>query len=75
MLLYNSGLPKFKQDDGHRVTMHPTRILLAAALVACLPAAYADDNKLTLENRIAQCQGCHGIPDWKTSFPEVYRRP
>ncbi len=40
---------------------------------ACRPAA--DDNKLTLENRIAQCHGCHGIPDWKTAFPELYRVP
>lgn len=22
-----------------------------------------------------QCQGCHGIPDWKSAFPEVYRVP
>jgi cytochrome c553 len=52
------------------------KILLAAAVIACVPAAQAaDDNKLTLENRIAQCQGCHGIPDWKTAFPEVYRVP
>ena len=56
--------------------MHPIRILVAATvLAACIPAAQADDNKLTLENRIAQCQGCHGIPDWKTAFPEVYRVP
>jgi cytochrome c553 len=35
----------------------------------------AEDNKLAIENKIAQCQGCHGIPDWKTAFPEVYRVP
>ena len=29
----------------------------------------------TLENKIAQCQGCHGILDWKTAFPELYRVP
>ena len=22
-----------------------------------------------------QCQGCHGIPGWKTAFPEVYQVP
>ena len=55
--------------------MHPTRILAAAALAACVPAAQADDNKLTLENRIAQCQGCHGIVGWRTAYPEVYRVP
>jgi cytochrome c553 len=55
--------------------MHPTRIL-ALALAACAFAAQAaDNNKVTIENRIAQCQGCHGIPDWKTAFPEVYRVP
>lgn len=26
-------------------------------------------------NKIYQCQGCHGIADWKTAFPEVYRVP
>jgi len=55
--------------------MHSKKILAAAALAACVPAAQADDNKVTIENRIAQCQGCHGIPDWKTAFPELYRVP
>lgn len=56
--------------------MSPTRILAAAALAAvCVAAQAADDNKVTLENKLAQCQGCHGIPDWKTAFPEVYRVP
>jgi cytochrome c553 len=51
-------------------------IVVAAALAALAPATQAaDDNKITIENRIAQCQGCHGIPDWKTAFPEVYRVP
>jgi cytochrome c553 len=56
--------------------MSPTRIL-AAAIVAAGAATVqaADDNKVTIENRIAQCQGCHGIPDWKTAFPEVYHVP
>ena len=27
------------------------------------------------KNKVFQCQGCHGIPDWKTAFPEVYRVP
>jgi len=21
------------------------------------------------------CEGCHGIPDWRTAFPEVYSVP
>jgi cytochrome c553 len=59
--------------------MHPTRILaLAAGLcmaAASLASQAADDNKVTVENRLAQCQGCHGIPNWKTAFPQVYRVP
>jgi cytochrome c553 len=27
------------------------------------------------KNKVFQCQGCHGIADWKTAFPEVYRVP
>ncbi|MGZ5038284.1 MAG: c-type cytochrome [Usitatibacter sp.] len=46
------------------------------ALAACaLAAAAAEPSKPTLENRMAQCQGCHGIPNWRTAFPEVYRVP
>ena len=54
----------------------PLSRLLAAALLAAAGSAHAaDNNKVTIENKIAQCQGCHGIPDWKTAFPEVYRVP
>ncbi len=55
--------------------MPSPRIL--AGLVVCaiaLPAA-ADNTTPTLQNKIAQCQGCHGIDDWKTAFPEVYHVP
>ena len=52
--------------------MTPSRIL-AAALAASALCAQAGPP--SLENKIAQCQGCHGIPDWKTAFPEVYRVP
>lgn len=51
------------------------RIIAAAALAASGIAQAAENTQTTIENRIAQCQGCHGIPDWKTAFPEVYRVP
>ncbi len=51
------------------------RILAVAAVAATGIAHAAENTQTTLENRIAQCQGCHGIPDWKTAFPEVYRVP
>jgi cytochrome c553 len=47
--------------------------ILAAVVLAVAPAAHA--GLASLESKIAQCQGCHGIPDWKTAFPEVYRVP
>jgi cytochrome c553 len=52
--------------------MHPIRILALAAALTALGAQAAPPQ---LENKIAQCQGCHGISDWKTAFPEVYRVP
>ena len=52
-----------------------SRFVAAALFAAAGTAQAADNNQTTLENRIAQCQGCHGIPDWKTAFPEVYRVP
>jgi len=29
----------------------------------------------SLENAVAMCSGCHGIPGYKTAFPEVYHVP
>jgi len=56
--------------------MPPIRtVAAAAACCAALGATAAENNKVILQNKIAQCQGCHGIPDWKTAFPEVYRVP
>jgi cytochrome c553 len=53
--------------------MSPIRILAAAATLAVAQSAHA--GLPSLESKIAQCQGCHGIADWKTAFPEVYRVP
>src|SRR5258708_39987383 len=55
----------------------PTKSILAAVALATgvLGAQAADNNVTTIENKKALCQGCHGIPDWKTAFPEVYRVP
>ena len=27
------------------------------------------------ENKVAMCIGCHGIPGYKSTFPEVYQVP
>ena len=60
--------------------MRPPRILFALAAAAALGAnaqapAKAAGNASVGKNKVYQCQGCHGIPDWKSAFPEVYRVP
>jgi len=50
--------------------------LLALAGIANLAAA-ADivGNPKAAENKVAMCIGCHGIPGYKASFPEVFQVP
>lgn len=40
-------------------------------------AAAADvvGNAKAAENKVAMCIGCHGIPGYKATFPEVYQVP
>ena len=48
-------------------------VLAAFAVPACLSWCCASAGKV--ERLHAQCVGCHGIPDYKTAFPEVYHVP
>jgi cytochrome c553 len=48
--------------------------LLALASVANLALA-ADGDPKAAENKIAMCVGCHGIPGYKATFPEVFPVP
>ena len=55
--------------------MRPAPIFaLLAIAAAALPASAAGDAAAG-KNKVFQCQGCHGITDWKSAFPEVYRVP
>ena len=45
-------------------------VLIGPAL-AQAPAGNAEAAK----NKISMCTGCHGIPDYKTVYPHVYRVP
>src|SRR5215831_14702972 len=38
-------------------------------------AKAAGDADAAHRNKIAMCIGCHGIPGYKTAFPEVYHVP
>ncbi|MBL8438219.1 MAG: cytochrome c [Zoogloeaceae bacterium] len=48
--------------------------LLLAALFA-LPAWAAEGNAEAAKQKISMCVGCHGIPGYRTTFPEVYHVP
>lgn len=56
--------------------MSRTRLILAAAVAAALAStAHAAGDPAAGKQKNFQCQGCHGIPGWKTAFPEVYHVP
>jgi cytochrome c553 len=50
------------------------RLLIASAAVGLSLNASAQ-NAQAGEKKAAMCIGCHGIPDYKSSFPEIYRVP
>jgi len=47
---------------------------VALALAVASPAL-ADGNAAAGAQKNAMCQGCHGIPGYKTAFPAVYNVP
>ena len=53
------------------------KILIAAGLAAALMpyAAAAEGNAEAGKTKNSMCIGCHGIPGYKASFPEVYSVP
>ncbi len=55
--------------------MSRTRLLLAAAFAALAATAHAAGDPALGRQKNFQCMGCHGIPGWKTAFPEVYHVP
>jgi len=51
---------------------------LAVLLLLSLPLSlqvYAQGNADAAKGKISMCIGCHGIPMYKTAFPEVYSVP
>jgi cytochrome c553 len=52
-------------------------LVLGAACFGAGTAGAADivANPKAAPNKIEQCIGCHGIPHYKASFPEVYQVP
>jgi cytochrome c553 len=58
---------------------HPIRSLVTASLIAIAggPALAQDvvGNPENARQKIAMCIGCHGIPGYQASFPEVHKVP
>jgi len=55
--------------------MTSIRILIAATAAVFAVSAQAAGDAASGAKKNFQCQGCHGIPGWKTAFPEVYPVP
>ena len=54
------------------------KIIALIVLAGLVDVAFAADvvgNPKAAENKIAMCIGCHAIPGYKSSFPEVYAVP
>lgn len=49
-----------------------SQIALAAI---CLPGQAAEGSAEAAKSKISMCVGCHGIPGYRTTFPEVYQVP
>ena len=56
--------------------MSLSRFLIAAVLASVAFAASAQQGDAAAgKKKTYQCEGCHGIAEWKTAYPEVYRVP
>ena len=54
----------------------PSRTLLVLALAAVAGAAQAQQPAAShLQNNLSLCAGCHGIPGYRTAYPDVYHVP
>jgi cytochrome c553 len=43
--------------------------------LACAQASPAVGDAAAGSQKTQMCAGCHGIPGWRTAFPEVYKVP
>ncbi len=48
---------------------------LGLALYATLPLQAADGNPQVGKQKTQMCEGCHGIPGYRTAYPVVYSVP
>ena len=55
------------------------KLVLVASIVLAAPVyaqqAAPKGDPAEAHKKIAMCEGCHGIPGYKTAYPEVYHVP
>ena len=49
--------------------------LVVGVFCATAAMAWADGDAAAGHKKNHSCTGCHGIPGWRTAFPEVYKVP
>ena len=50
-------------------------LLLSAAVPTLAQQPVSAGDPKEAHKKIAMCEGCHGIPGYKTAYPQVYRVP
>jgi cytochrome c553 len=56
--------------------MHGRHILIAAGLAVATSGALAlEGDPVAARDKVSMCMGCHGIPGYRTTFPDVYSVP
>jgi cytochrome c553 len=55
--------------------MRKTCLLIGVALLVIAGPSMAAGDPVIGKVKTAVCEGCHGIPGWRTAYPEVYSVP
>ena len=68
----NANLPPIMKKIISLVAVLSLAQMMAVAAIASEPVV---GNPMAAKNKVAMCIGCHGIPGYKATFPEVYPVP
>lgn len=62
------------QEKAEMTRLSTFMLCAATLLTLAMPARAAGDPQAGAQKN-SMCQGCHGIPGWRTAYPEVYSVP
>ena len=68
-IIRSSSLP------ARKIAAFARALALSALTVARSANVIADDTATQASTDVGSCQGCHGIPGYRTAFPKVYSVP